>query len=122
MPGGAGAEILKLSVPMQALTLACHLALIGGLIYVGGRLGVLFGLLLFLPLPGLLRGHERTHAWLSMLIAFYCAALASNAYSSSTGHTLWFVLASLAAVEFAAAVLYVRFRARERQASAEVQA
>lgn len=106
---------------MQALTLACHLALIIGLLWIGGRLALLFGLLLFLPLPGLLRGRERTHAWLSMLIAFYCAALASNAYSSSTGHTLWFVLATLAALEFAAAVLYVRFRARERLASSEVQ-
>lgn len=112
---------MKLSVPMQALTLACHLALITGLLWIGGRLSIVFGLLLFLPLPGLLRGKERTHAWLSMLIAFYCAALASNAYSSASGSALWFVLATLAALEFAAAVLYVRFRARERPAVAAVQ-
>ncbi|AXQ28615.1 DUF2069 domain-containing protein [Solimonas sp. K1W22B-7] len=110
---------MKLSPLMHALAVACHLALISGLlIFCSGRLALLFGFLLFLPLPGLLRGKERTHAWTSMLISFYCAALASNAYSSSHGRALWFVLASLAALEFAATVLYVRFRAREKIAAA----
>lgn len=110
---------MKLSVPMHALAAACHLALIAALLHFGdGRLALLFGVLLFLPLPGLLRGRERTHAWNSMMISFYCAAFASNAYSSAAdARTLWFVLATLAALEFAASVLYVRFRARENVAA-----
>lgn len=111
---------MKPSVPMHALAAACHLALTAGLLHFGeGRLALLFGLLLFLPLPGLLRGRERTHAWNSMMISFYCAAFASNAYSSGAdARTLWFVLAALAALEFTANLLFVRLRARERRVAA----
>ncbi|HEY0917197.1 MAG TPA: DUF2069 domain-containing protein [Solimonas sp.] len=111
---------MKPSVPMHALAVACHLALITGLLYFGdGRLALLFGLLLLLPLPGLLRGNARTHAWSSMMISFYCAAFASNAYSSAgDARTLWFVFATLAALEFTANMLFVRFLARERRIAA----
>lgn len=105
-----------LSPALRAVALATHLALIIGLLaFSRGKLGALFAMLLLLPLPGLLKGSERTHAGLSMLIAFYCAALLSNAYSGTALRGANLVLAGIAAVEFAALVLFVRFRARERQ-------
>jgi len=103
----------------HAIAVAAHLGLIIGLIWTSrSTLGLLLALLLFLPLPGLLRGRERTHAWVSMLLAFYCAGLLSNAYVQTQGRALSFVLAALAAIEFCAAMIYVRWRAHERRAAA----
>lgn len=103
----------------HAIAVAAHLGLVAGLIASSrSLLGLLLALLLFLPLPGLLRGHERTHAATSMLIAFYCAGLLSNAYVQSEGRALSFVLAAVAAVEFCAVMMYVRWRAHERRAAA----
>lgn len=103
----------------HAIAVAAHLGLIIGLIWSSrSMLGLALALLLFLPLPGLLRGRERTHAWASMLIAFYCAALLSNAYAQAEGRALNFVLAALAAIEFCAVMIYVRWRAHERRALA----
>ncbi|HSW11723.1 MAG TPA: DUF2069 domain-containing protein [Solimonas sp.] len=103
----------------HAIAVAAHLTLIAGLLWSSrSTLGMMLALLLFLPLPGLLRGNARTHAWVSMLIAFYCAGLLSNAYSSAAGRGLSFGLAAVAAIEFCAVMMYVRFDARERRAAA----
>ena len=99
-----------LSLYARITALAMHLALIWGSQSSLGLIGA-FGL--FLPLPGLLRGRERTHAWASMLLSFYCAALLSNAYTEPVHRGFSITLATLAAVEFSALVLYVRLRARE---------
>lgn len=112
-----------LSPYLRAVALAAHLSLIIGLLYFSrSTLGLVLALLLFLPLPGLLRGDERTHAGASMLIAFYCGGLLSNGYVEAGIRAESFALAAAAAIEFAALVLYVRFRARERLAVARMQA
>lgn len=103
-----------LSLYARVTALVMHLALIVALIWGSqSSLGLIGAFGLFLPLPGLLRGRERTHAWASMLLSFYCAALLSNAYTEPVHRGFSITLATLAAVEFSALVLYVRLRARE---------
>lgn len=99
---------------MQALTLAAHLALIILLLAcVPTRLGIASALLLFVPLPGLLRGHAYTYKWASMLLVFYCALLLSGGYADPAQRGFLFGLAALAAADFIGMVLFVRFGARE---------
>src|SRR3546814_6141985 len=73
-------------------------------------------LLLFVPLPGLLRGSRYVHAWASMMLVVYCALLLANGYAQPRTQLLMFVLAGLAAIDFTGLVMYVRFGSREAQA------
>ena len=103
-----------LSVYLRALALAAHLALIVVLpILVPTRLGLTSALLLCLPLWGLVRGSLYTGKWASMLLVFYCALLLAGGYADPAQRRLLFGLATLAAVDFSALVLYVRFASRE---------
>ncbi|WP_051362307.1 DUF2069 domain-containing protein [Solimonas soli] len=105
---------MLLSRWMHALTIAAHLALIILLlIAVPSRLGIASALLLFVPLPGLLRGSLYTCKWASMLLVFYCALLLSGGYAAPAQRGLLFGLAALAAADFVGMVLFVRFSARE---------
>ncbi|MFT4047913.1 MAG: DUF2069 domain-containing protein [Solimonas sp.] len=99
---------------MHALTVAAHLALIV-LLPIGApsRLGVASALLLFAPLPGLLRGRPYTYKWASMLLVFYCALLLSGGYADPAQRGTLFGLAALSAADFIGMVLFVRLRARE---------
>lgn len=97
---------------VRALVLLTHFALSLLLITTGGKVALLAGLLLFWPLPGLLRGRAYTHAWASMLLAIYCALLLADGYSRPQLQHWSFGLALLAALEFVALMLYVRFSAR----------
>lgn len=104
------------SAYMRALALAAHLALIVLLIVaLRSSLGVLAALLLFAPLPGMLRGRRYTHGWASMLLVAYCAVLLANGYAEPQNKGLMFGLAALAAADFVGMVLYVRFHAREEK-------
>lgn len=106
---------MLLSRWMRGLALVAHGALMLGLLVASGsRLAWLAAALLLLPLPGLWRGARYTYAWMSMLLVGYCAILLSNAYADSGARPLMFTLASLAAIEFAGVVLYVRFSDREK--------
>lgn len=108
-----------LSLYARLLALATHLALIVLLLALAqSRLGIAAGLLLFVPLPGLLRGREYTHAWASLLLAFYSAVLLAEGYAGRAPEPRDLWLAGLAAVEFVSLVLFVRLRARERPAPA----
>ncbi len=70
-----------LSLYARLTALVMHLALIVALIWGSqSSLGLIGAFGLFLPLPGLLRGRERTHAWASMLLVGYCALLLANGY------------------------------------------
>jgi uncharacterized membrane protein len=101
----------------RALALAAHLALIVVLLHRGDSLlSVLAALLLFLPLPGLLRGREYTHSWASMMVAFYCALWLAEGWAHPSQQRLAFAIAGLAALDFVGLVLYVRLRGRERLA------
>lgn len=106
-----------LSVYARVLTLLCHLLLLAGLAWWSStKLGYLMTALLLLPLPGLLRGREYTYAWASLMLTFWCAGLLAEGVAVPANRSAALVFASLAAVEFSALVLFVRFRARERVA------
>jgi uncharacterized membrane protein len=103
-----------LSAYLLALAVAAHLALIVLLIVTSSsKLGLLAALLLFAPLPGMLRGSRYVHGWASMLLIVYCALLLANGYAQPRTQGLMFGLATLAALDFCGMVLYVRFNARE---------
>ncbi|SEQ74381.1 Predicted membrane protein [Solimonas aquatica] len=97
---------------VRLLVLLSHVALSLLLITTGGKLALLAGLLLCWPLPGLLRGRSYTYAWASMLLAIYCALLLADGYARPQAQHWSFGLALLAALEFVALMLYVRFSAR----------
>lgn len=102
---------------MRVLALLAHAALILGLVLgSGSRLAWLAALPLLLPIPGLLRGRRYTYGWASMMLTGYCAVLLSNAYSQPDARGLMFTLATFAAIEFSALVLFARFSAREAAA------
>lgn len=108
---------ILLSTYMRIMALAAHLALIVLLIVTSvSKLGLFAALLLFAPLPGLLRGSRYVHAWASMLLVFYCALLLANGYAQPQTRLLMFTLAGLAAIDFTGLVMYVRFGTREAEA------
>src|SRR3546814_12955357 len=73
---------MLLSVYMGIMALAAYLALIVLLITTTvSKLGLIAALLLFVPLPGLLRGSRYVHAWASMMLVVYCALLLANGYA-----------------------------------------
>lgn len=77
--------------------------------------GWLLAVPLLLPLPGLWRARPYTHAWCSMLIVFYVGGLLAEAWANPESATRAFALALLAAAEFIALVLFVRFAAVDRR-------
>lgn len=100
-----------------ATALLAEAGLIAGLIAWCGLLpGVLLSLPLLLPLPGLLRGNSYTGAWASLLVVFYVAGLLSETYGMVSRHTIGGLLTAVAAVEFVALLMFVRWAARERRA------
>lgn len=106
-----------LSFYARIVALVAHLALIGALLHFGGSLlSILAALVLLVPLPGMLRGREYTHAWASMMVAFYCALWLAEGWANPAQQGLAFSIAGLAALDFAGLVLYVRLRGRERAA------
>lgn len=76
--------------------------------------GSLLALPLFLPLAGILRGRRYTYSWASMMLAFYAAGYLSVGYAEPQNKWVAFGIATVAALDFVALVLYVRFLARER--------
>ncbi|MGH8457299.1 MAG: DUF2069 domain-containing protein [Stenotrophobium sp.] len=102
---------------MRRAVLASHLALIVVLaLYSGLSVRLIQILPLLLPLPGMLRGRVYTHAWATMLLAFYVAAWLAAGYMQPAQKWLCFGIAALAAVDFVCLNLFVRFRAREQTA------
>ena len=71
---------------------------------------------LLLAWPGLLRGRAYTAAWASLLVAFYCALLLAEAYMQPAHKGALLVLATLAALDFAALTLFAKVQARAARA------
>lgn len=94
----------------RRIALCTHFALLLALPAVGRLPGLLAALPLLLPLPGLWRGRPYTHAWASMLLVFYVAAFLAEAWAQPGRRAVALALAVLAALEFVALILYVRFR------------
>ena len=68
---------------------------------------------LVLALPGLVRGRLRTYGWASMLVAFYAALWLANAYGAGSERPVALMIATVAALDFSAIVLFARLRRRE---------
>lgn len=94
-------------------TVALHLALITGLILSGGSMLSLLGaLILFAPLPGMLRADGTTYRWATLLLSFYVAFLLAEGYARPLEQTAWFALAALAAADFMGLIACSRFTSR----------
>ncbi len=97
-----------------AVAIACHFVLANGLwIWAGLLTGFLLVLPLAIALPGLIRKKRYTAGWLTLLLSGYIAALVSEAASVPSRYTIALSFSAVAAVEFAALVLFVRWSARE---------
>lgn len=75
----------------------------------GGSWMILKGVLLLLPLFGVLRGNRYTYKWLSLFIQFYLLEGLTRA-TSDHGLPQWLAAGetALAALLFAGAILYIR--------------
>lgn len=103
-----------LSPWMRRLALLSHLALMLALGLASPPVIALILILpLLLPLPGLFKGRDYTFAWATMLLAFYVGGWLAAGYYNPAQKWISFGIAALAAVDFAALNLYVKFRARE---------
>ena len=113
---------MKILAWTHATVLALHLALITALlIAVRSSLGIAAALLLFLPLPGLLKARAYTAAWASMGLVFYCALLLAEGYVNPAQRTPAFALAALAGADFIALIFFVRVSSRlSRELSAQM--
>lgn len=81
-------------------------------------LGLVLAAVLVLPLPGLLRARTYTAAWASMLVGFYVAGYLAAGYARPGEKVGAFVLASLAALDYLALMMFVRITGRMRAALA----
>ena len=106
---------MKPSRYARIAVLVLHGALMAGLaIWCGLGPGLLLVLPLAAPLPGLLRGSSYTAGWASMLLVFYVAGLLAEGVAQPARRGIGSALAVLAALDFVALLLFVRFSARER--------
>ena len=106
-----------LSPWMQRLALLSQLALMVSMGLVSKPvIALLLIAPLLLPLPGLIKGRDYTHAWSTMLLTFYVGGWLAAGYYNPAQKWVSFGIAALAAVDFAALNLFVKFRARERSA------
>lgn len=104
-----------LSLYARVVAIASHLLLIV-LMLIGSRggSGALLVLPLLLPIAGIIRGRAYTYSWACMLVVFYAAGYLASGYAQPMHKGSAFFLASIAALDFVALVLYVRLLAREK--------
>lgn len=109
----------RLSETMRQVALGAHVALIGCVaLRAPSALSVLMAALLLWPLRGMWQGRAYTCAWASMLVAFYVAAYLADGYARPEQRLGSFAIAAVAAVDYVALMLFVRFRGRETAAAA----
>ena len=102
----------------QRITVIAHVVLLLGVLFRNpSPLSVLLALVLLTPLYGLLRGKTYTFAWASMLVAFFVAGYLAEGYARPESRGSAFALASVAALDYVALMMFVRFRARETAAA-----
>lgn len=107
-----------LSTRLRVVVLVAHAAQLITLPLAGGRLGALLALPLLGPAPGLWRAQPYTYAWASMLIMFYLGAFLMEASTHAERRPVALALAFVAAAEFIALLLFVRFRSVEERRTA----
>ena len=104
---------------MRRAALTAHFLLILGVtLRDPSALSALLAAILCLPLPGLWRGRSYTYAWGSMLIAFYVAGYLADGYARPATRVSAFAMASIAAIDFVAVMMFVRVSARQAAAAA----
>lgn len=109
------------SVFARRVVLVAHALLILGVaLRHPSALSVVIAAILLLPLAGLIRGRSYTFAWASMLVAFYVAGYLADGYARPDTRWSAFVLASIAAIDYVALMMFVRFTARERAAARDL--
>ena len=106
-------EIPTLSARIRVAVLVAHAVLVVALPLAGGGPGALLALPLLAPAPGLWRAQPYTYAWASMLVVFYVGAFLMEASTHAERRPVALALAFVAAFEFVALLLFVRFRAVE---------
>jgi uncharacterized membrane protein len=114
-----------LSTPILRLATALHLLFAAGLFYLMvqgqptvGRvlIATVVGLPLWVVAVGLFRQHLYTCKVATLLLSFYVPALLVEAYMFSSQRLAFTALATVAALDFTALMLYVRFVGREKAA------
>lgn len=104
-----------LSAVMRRVALTSHITLMLLLAVINVPvIAVILVAPLLLPLPGLLRARAYTHAWATMLLVFYVGGYLAAGYFDPAHKWRCFGIALLAAIDFVALNLFVRFLARER--------
>lgn len=113
---------MPLSTRMRRLALASHLSLMAVLAWINVPVAAVILIApLLLPLPGLLRGRAYTHAWATMLLTFYVGGYLAAGYFDPAHKWRCFGVALLAALDFVALNLYVKFLSRERLGSGDLR-
>lgn len=101
-----------------AVALLAQAGLAAGLMaWAGWIAGVVLSLPMLLPLPGLFKARPRSAAWSCYVMIIYIAGLLSEAYAMPERHLVALILSSVALVAFLSLILFVRWTAREREAS-----
>ncbi|MGH8517777.1 MAG: DUF2069 domain-containing protein [Panacagrimonas sp.] len=104
---------------VRLVALAAHgLLILGVALRDPSALSAVMVLILCLPLPGLWRARIYTYAWSSMLIAFFVAGYLADGYARPATRGAAFAMASIAALDFVAVMMFVRISAREEAAAA----
>ena len=107
------------SARLRVAVLLAHAILLVALPLFGGWLGVMLALPLLAPALGLWRAHPYTYAWASMLVVLYLGGFLMEASTHAERRPVALALAFIAAFEFVAMLLFVRFRSAEaRRATA----
>jgi uncharacterized membrane protein len=107
-----------LSARARVVALGSGAALVLGFVAWAGPLyGLVLSLPLLLVLRGLWRAQLYTAKWGSLLLVFYTALLMAEAYAIRSRHWIALGLSAIAAIQFVALNLYVRWSAREAAAS-----
>lgn len=107
------ADILRRAAP------ALHAALIVAVaLREHSKVGLVLAIALAVPMPGIALGRTYTCAWASMLVTFFVAGYLAAGYANPATKMSAFLVGALAAADFSALVLYVRFRGREAAAAA----
>jgi uncharacterized membrane protein len=110
---------MRPSENVRRIALCAHALLVAGVaLRDPSALSTVMAAIVCLPLPGLWRGRPYTYAWSSMLIAFYVAGYLADGYARPATRLSAFAMASLAALDFVAVMLFVRVSAREAAAAA----
>ncbi len=110
---------MRASDRVRLVALAAHALLILGVaLRDPSALSWVLAAILCLPLPGLWRRRTYTYAWSSMLIAFFVAGYLAEGYARPATRLWSFAMASIAAIDFVAVMMFVRVSAREAAAVA----